>query len=52
MNSSVYSRALLKAQAIGTLIVCITMNRKIAKNLNSIQEETSETQFTSFTVNK
>ena len=45
MKSSVYNRVLLKAQAIGTLIGRVTINKKVDMNLNCIQEETSETQF-------
>ena len=45
MKSSVFSRALLKAQAIAMLIACVNINRKVDMNLNCIQEETSETQF-------
>lgn len=36
-----FSRVFLKAYAIGMLIACITMNRNLNKNLNSIQEQTS-----------
>ena len=42
--SFIFSRALLTAQAIGMLIACVTINRKVNNKPNSIQEETSETQ--------
>ena len=35
---------LLKVQAIGMLIACVTINRKVNKNPNTIQVA-SETQF-------
>lgn len=42
---SIFSRTLLKAQAIAMLIACVTINRKvIQKKPYSNQEETSETQ--------
>ena len=41
MKSEVFSRALLKAQAIAMLIACVNINRKVDINLNCIQEETS-----------
>ena len=40
-----FSRALLKAQALGMLIAWLTINKKVNKKPNSIPEETSETQF-------
>ena len=38
-----FSRALLKAQAIGMLIAWLTINKKVNKKPNSIPEETFET---------
>lgn len=47
-NGALFSRFLLKVHAIGMLIaVCVTINRKVNKNPNSIQEA-SETEFSIF----
>ena len=35
---------MLKAQAIGMLVACVTINRKVNKKPESIPEETPETQ--------
>lgn len=43
-NESHFCRSLLKGQGIGMRIVCVTIDRKINKKLNSYQEDTSETQ--------
>ena len=43
-NGALFSRFLLKVQAIGMLIACVTINRKANKNPNTIQVA-SETQF-------
>ena len=45
------SRALLKAQAKGMLIACITINRKLNIKPNIIQEETSTKQFVFLLIN-
>ena len=37
--------ALLKAQAVGMLIAWVTTNTKVNEKSNSIQKETSKTQF-------
>ena len=45
----VFRRVLRKAQAIYMLTAFVTINRKVKKNLNIIQEDTFEIQF-SFSV--
>ena len=43
----VFRWALLKAQAIDILIACVTVRRKVKKNQNIIQKDTSDYEDTS-----